>query len=108
MLQIEPSPRDFIPLMGMVTGIVTMVLIAVTFVKVAQSHIGQAIGRRIHGRGAADPELRGELEELREQVASLHQRLAENEERLDFAERLLAGTHEPGRLPEPPALDPRR
>jgi hypothetical protein len=41
-------------------------------------------------------------------VASLHQRLAENEERLDFAERLLAGTHEPGRLPEPPALDPRR
>ena len=108
MLQVGPSPTDFIPLMGMVTGLVTVVLIAVTVVKVAQGHIGQAIGRRIHGRGAADPELRGEIEELRQQVADLHQRLAENEERLDFAERLLAGKHEPARLPEPPALDPRR
>ena len=108
MLQGGPMPHDFIPLMGMATGIVTMVLIAVTIVKVAQSHIGQAIGRRIHGRGADDPELRAELEELREQVVGLHQRVTESEERLDFAERLLAGKHEPARLPEPPALDPRR
>jgi hypothetical protein len=85
-----PSPTDFIPIMGMFTGIVSMVLLAYTVVRVAQSQIGQAIARRIHGKGAADPELREEVLELREQVAVLEQRLAENEERLDFTERLLS------------------
>lgn len=90
MLQVPgPSPTDFIPLVGMLTGIVSMVVIAFVVVRVAQSAVGQAIARRIQGKGAADPELRGELEELREQVAGLQHRLAENEERLDFTERLL-------------------
>ncbi|HEV8598270.1 MAG TPA: hypothetical protein VGQ69_02825 [Gemmatimonadales bacterium] len=102
MLQLPgPTPTDFIPLMGMVTGIVTMVVIGVAFVKVAQSQIGQAIARRIHGKGALDPELREELYELREQVAGLEQRLAESEERLDFTERLLARPSEPEPLPGP-------
>ena len=67
--------------------------------RVAQSQIGQAIARRIHGKGALDPELREELYELRDQVAGLQQRLAESEERLDFAERLLARPNEPEPLP---------
>jgi len=85
-----PMPGDFIPLMGMFTGIVTMVVIGFTFVRVAQSQIGQAIARRIHGKGAPDPELREEVLELRDQVTALEHRLAESEERLDFTERLLA------------------
>jgi uncharacterized protein YlxW (UPF0749 family) len=84
-----PMPTDFIPLMGMLTGIVTMLVIGFTIVRVAQSQIGQAIARRIHGKGAADPELRDEVHEIRDQVAELQHRLAESEERLDFTERLL-------------------
>jgi antitoxin component of MazEF toxin-antitoxin module len=100
MLQLPgPMPHDFIPLFGMLTGIVTMVVIGFTIVKVAQSQIGQAIARRLHGKGALDPELREELYELREQVAGLEHRLAESEERLDFAERLLARPNEPEPLP---------
>jgi len=91
-----PMPGDFIPLMGMVTGIVSMLVIGFTIVRVAQSQIGQAIARRIHGRGG-DPELRDELGELREQVATLEHRLAENEERLDFTERLLTAGKEEGK-----------
>ena len=83
-------PDDFIPLMGMLTGIVTMLVVGFAVVRVAQGQIGQAIARRIHGKGAADPELRDEIYQLREQVSALEQRLAENEERLDFTERLLA------------------
>lgn len=91
MLQVVgPLPGDFIPLFGMITGVVMMVVIGFTVVRVAQSQIGQAIARRIHGKGALDPELREELYELREQVAGLERRLAESEERLDFTERLLA------------------
>lgn len=92
MLQIPPNfPGEMIPIMGMVTGIISMVLIAFTVVKVAQSQIGQAIARRLNsGTAGGDPELREELMELREQVSHLEQRLAENEERIDFTERLLA------------------
>lgn len=85
-----PMPTDFVPLMGMLTGIVSMLVIGFTIVRVAQSQIGQAIARRIHGKGAADPEIREEIHELREQVTDLGHRLAESEERLDFTERLLA------------------
>ena len=59
----------------------------------------KAIARRIEAGGAA-ADARGELEELRERVRQLEQanpRLAELEERLDFAERLLA-QQEPDRL----------
>jgi hypothetical protein len=77
--------------MGMATGIISMVLIALTVIKVSQSQIGQALGRRIHGKGSSgDPELRDEMLELKDQVAQLEHRLAENEERLDFTERLLS------------------
>jgi hypothetical protein len=44
----------------------------------------------------------GELEEVQRQVAELGDlpgRVAELEERLDFAERLLAAHREPGKLP---------
>ena len=92
MLQIPPHiPGEMIPLMGMVTGIVSMLVIGLVIVKVAQSQLGQALARRISGRsGAGDQELREEVMELREMVSHLEQRLSEGEERIDFTERLLA------------------
>jgi hypothetical protein len=90
MLRMVVTPEEIIPLVGMLTGIISMLVIGFTIVRVAQSQVGQAIARRIHGRGGADPELQAELLELREQVADLSHRLAENEERVDFTERLLA------------------
>jgi hypothetical protein len=92
-------PGEAIPIMGMLTGIVSMVLIAFVVVRVAQSQVGQAIARRISGRsGASDEELRNEVLDLREHVAHLEHRLAENEERIDFTERLLAQRAEPERV----------
>ena len=63
-------------------------------VKIFTGPVAQAFGDRIRGRGAAeaDPALVAELEQLRG-------RLAEVEERLDFAERLLAQAREPDQLP---------
>ena len=97
MLQMPPGfPGEMIPIMGMITGIVSMVVIGLVIVKVAQSQLGQAVARRISGKsGAGDQELREEVMELRELVGHLEQRLAEDEERIDFTERLLArGKHE--------------
>jgi hypothetical protein len=62
----------------------------------------RAVARRIEA-GAAAAEARVELDELRERVRQLeqaHPRLSELEERLDFAERLLAQAP-PGRLGAP-------
>ena len=91
LLQIPPTlPGEMIPLMGMVTGIVSMVVIGFVVVRLAQSQVGQAIARRISkGAAGGDAELHEEVSALREQVGLLEQRLAETEERLDFAERLL-------------------
>lgn len=85
MLQGPPfNPGDMIPVMGMVTGIVSMVVIGVVIVKVAQ-----AMAARKLRAGAGDQELREEVMELRELVSHLEQRIAEGEERIDFTERLL-------------------
>ena len=59
--------------------------------------LGQALGNRLAGRdrlrSGAETETLGRL-------AQLETRLAEVEERLDFAERLLASAKEPGGLPK--------
>jgi hypothetical protein len=90
-MQIPPGlPGEMIPIMGMVTGIVSMVVIGFVVVRIAQSQLGQALARRISGRsGTGDQELREEVMELRELVNQLEQRLTEGEERIDFTERLL-------------------
>ncbi len=90
MLRMVVTPEEIIPILGMLTGIVSMLVIGFTIVRVAQGQIGQAIARRIHARAGGDSEVQAEVLELREQVADLASRLAENEERLDFTERLLA------------------
>lgn len=88
---LQGVPGEIIPIMGMFTGMVTVVLVAVLILKVAQGHIGQAMARRLQGKsGLLEEEMRNELLDLREHVAQLEQRLADSEERIDFAERLLA------------------
>lgn len=60
--------------------------------------IGKAIARRIEGhRGGADET--GDLEVRAAEADALRHRVAELEERLDFAERVLAQSREPDRLP---------
>lgn len=62
----------------------------------------RAIGRRLEGRTASpDPMLREEIERLNarlNELDGLQHHVAELEERLDFAERLLAQRREPDRL----------
>jgi flagellar biosynthesis/type III secretory pathway M-ring protein FliF/YscJ len=61
-----------------------------------------ALARRIERRGGEDPALRGEVEELRHRLADVEAsqgRIADLEERLDFAERLLTQQREGARLP---------
>jgi len=60
----------------------------------------RAFGRR-HQPPRAAAELQGEVEALRSRLEQLEQgqaRVGELEERLDFAERMLAQTREPDRL----------
>jgi hypothetical protein len=80
-----------------------IVVIALGVTAIARGRIGDAIGRWIdtwgRDRRGHSP---GEVEHLRQQVAglpTLEARVAELEERLDFAERLLAQSREPERLP---------
>ena len=57
--------------------------------------VGRAIGRRISEGGAQSQALDHDLEELRLQNDDLRQVLTEMQERVDFAERLLARGVEP-------------
>jgi len=59
----------------------------------SMSPVGRALAERIRGRAVVqlEPEVLAELDELRADVAELH-------ERLDFAERMLARREEPGKL----------
>lgn len=80
-----------VPIMGMVTGIITMGLMAWGFVAVSRGPVGQAIARRLQGRhGQADTDVLLAVDALREQVDVLQQQLTETQERLDFTERLLS------------------
>jgi hypothetical protein len=74
--------------------VVTIVLsFAGASVIILRGPVGRAWARRIEGTSAPDPELAHRVEELEVRLSSVEQaegRLAELEERLDFAERLLA------------------
>ena len=81
----------------LIENIATIVAITGILGFVALGPIGRALARRIEGK-AVDP---GGLHELRDRLADLEgvrSHVAELEERLDFAERLLAQRSEPARL----------
>lgn len=74
-------------------AIVMIVLAALTAMTLVLWPLARALARRLEGRGGGDAALRSELEQLHDRLAEvdgLQQRVAELEERLDFAERLLA------------------
>lgn len=80
------DPHDVAPTIAAITFFVSMVLIF-------RGAIGRAIARRIEGKAGIDPALADRIEELEHRLADMEQdrvRVAELEERLDFAERLLA------------------
>jgi hypothetical protein len=72
-------------------------------VSILRGPLGRALAERIQGRRALDAAEARELEELRERIAMLEEgqaQLADLQERLDFAERLLA--RQPPPTPELP------
>jgi hypothetical protein len=72
--------------------VVFLVVAAVVMVKLLKGPLGHAIADRLRGAAPPDSTLVDELETVKA-------RLAEVEERLDFAERLLAKGEQAGRLP---------
>jgi len=75
-------------------NVVVAVALTIGLMKIFRGPVGAALAERIRGtaRPAEDPVLAADLEQLRG-------RLAEVEERLDFAERLLAQAREADQLP---------
>jgi hypothetical protein len=69
-------------------------VLCLALVKIFTGPLARAAADRLRGRPApeADPALLAEVDQLRE-------RLAEVEERLDFAERLLARAGQPDQIP---------
>jgi hypothetical protein len=72
--------------------VILVIVIGVVAVKLLRGPLGHAIADRMRGPPPPDPAMGEELEALKG-------RLAEVEERLDFAERLLAKTEQAERLP---------
>lgn len=74
-------------------AIVMVVLLITVAVTIVCWPIVRAIARRLEGKTTMTPSLQGELDQMHHRLAevdALQQRVAELEERLDFAERLLA------------------
>jgi hypothetical protein len=77
--------------------ILLIVIAALTATVIILWPIMRAFGRRLEGKGGNDPALRADLEQLQVrlgEVDTLHHRVAELEERVDFTERLLAQAHD--------------
>jgi hypothetical protein len=99
---VPPEPGGHMTLDGSLSdaAAVIMLLALLGTVLVIFWPLMRAIARRVE-RGGAVPELEAELDALRgrlEQVEQGQSRVAELEERLEFAERVLAQSREPDRL----------
>jgi hypothetical protein len=74
--------------------VISVISISVAAILILRGPIGRALGKRLEGNSAPDSDLVQRVEELETRLLVAEQvegRLAEVEERLDFAERLLAG-----------------
>lgn len=92
---------------GIPEGLVAIVVFSLIAVTVILWPVVRALARRLEGKGT-DAALRGEVERLQhrlEEMDNLQVRVAELEERLDFAERMLVrgqeSAPETGRLQRP-------
>jgi hypothetical protein len=98
------DPNLFI-MNGGAPALVMIVFLALAATTVILWPIMRAFGRRLEGKGHADAALRAEVEQLQQRLGDvdhLHQRVSELEERLDFAERMLARPGSPAALPGDP------
>lgn len=89
-----------VPIFGMITGLIMTGALIFGVVKIASGPVGQALGRKIQGKGTEDEDLRHEVAWMREQLEEVQGQLVETQERLDFTERLLTQRAEPERLRE--------
>ncbi|HUR95085.1 MAG TPA: hypothetical protein VMY76_10905 [Gemmatimonadales bacterium] len=93
---IPPSiPVDFNMILASMDSpaIVMIVLAVMTAFTIVLWPIARAIARRLEGRSAVDAALKGDVEQMQHrlgEIDALQMRVAELEDRLDFAERLLA------------------
>lgn len=101
----DPGVEVFVP-SGPSAGegiLIALVVLAVLIgVVTILGPLAKALARRIEGKGT-DAALAAEFHELRGQLAEMdgmRDRILDLEERLDFAERLLAQRPEAARLPE--------
>jgi hypothetical protein len=98
-----PVPPPFDPNLvfqngGIDPGIVAIVVFSLIAITVILWPVMRALARRLEGK-AVDPALRDEVDRLQhrlEEMDVLQVRVAELEERLDFAERLLTRGQESG------------
>lgn len=75
------------------TPIFAGIAAAAIFFALLRGPVGKAIGKMLEGNAMPDDQLTDRIEQLEDRVAELsndQRRVAELEERLDFAERLLA------------------
>ena len=82
--------------------VMMIVLAALAATTIILWPIMRAIGRRMEHKAGPDPSLKAAVDHLHQRLAEmepLQARVAELEERLDFAERLLAQAKGPERLP---------
>jgi hypothetical protein len=92
---------------GDIAGMFVSAIFLVSFaaVLILRGPLGKAWARRIEGTSAhLDGKVLPEVDQLQTRVTDLEQqvdRLHELEERLDFAERLLAQSREAAQLPNP-------
>lgn len=107
LLQTAPTPAPLPPpslldgptAEAIMIGLTIMTVVVAVFFLVKPLVL--ALSRRLEGK-AADPALHGEVDQLREQLADLEPlrgRVQELEERVEFAERLLAQRRDQDLLP---------
>lgn len=87
------SPGDVAPLIGFsILGTLAALVI------ILRGPIGRALARRLEGQSGVADERFGEVDRRLHELEAREQRVSELEDRLDFAERLLAQRDE-ARLP---------
>ncbi len=104
-----PPPLPFDPnLMFQSDGgppiVLLIVIAALTATVIILWPLMRAFARRLEDKAGGEAALRAEVEQLQArlgEVDSLHHRMAELEERVDFTERLLAQAPPPGRVGAP-------